>query len=481
MNRYQVAITVISIALAVSWIISIVNITSAKTNASITVTNTITQTITSTVVRTITYTPQYTKYTNVTGSNSSQLNYQFMLPYVVQSIPGESSGYWRNTVMFDGNPQHDYFVPTRTGYFMVNVTWAIIVQPTIYGYLLIVTTSGPFNATSFSVKDDVGSVCALSAINGDVVWCRVFPNQIMTQPIVINDTLVVGLGNAVLTPTYRGTGVNAVVALNVSNGNELWNYTTLGEDMPTPVYYRGMVIEADGSGDAFALNITNGKPVWIDQLGTYDSMSSLLLVNGIVYFGTSTTFWAINASNGAVIWGDYLYGTYQNMGGLDDSSPAYYGGIVVTSFTVHLSNNLMDEELVAFNATNGNILWTFYEGISPVPPNLEAPPVVIHRGIVFHDSPVGVLYAINVTNGKVLWTFKTGPTLSTVGIIGDYIIIQNRTGEMFVLSLNGDLIKTIITPVIPGPGSPLITKNSVIIAGLNGIIDSIPLYIVLHT
>jgi hypothetical protein len=70
-------------------------------------------------------------------------------------------------------------------------------------------------------------------------------------------------------------------------------------------------------------------------------MSSLLLVNDVVYFGTATTFWAINATNGNVIWSDYLYGSYNNMGGLDDSSPAYYRGIVVTSFTVHYANDTM--------------------------------------------------------------------------------------------------------------------------------------------
>ena len=47
--------------------------------------------------------------------------------------------------------------------------------------------------------------------------------------------------------TVRGTGENAVIALSLYSGKELWNFTTLGEDMPTPVCYDGMIIEANGN------------------------------------------------------------------------------------------------------------------------------------------------------------------------------------------------------------------------------------------
>lgn len=478
MNRCQLAITVISIALAASWAISIVNITSIKTSTSTAITNTVTKTITSTVIETITYTPQYT---NITSSNNNQLKYQFILPYALQSIPEKSNGYWRNTIMFEGNPQHNYVISTRTGYFIVNVTWGIVVPPAIYGDLLLVTTSGLFNFSTSSFPFNNGSVYAINVTNGAIVWYRVFPNQIMTQPIIFNGIMIIGLGNSVLTPTYRGTGVNYLAAVNVTNGEVLWNYTTLGEDMPTPVYYRGLVIEADGSDEVFALNATTGKLTWIDELGSYDSMSSLLLVNGIVYFGTSTTFWSINATTGNVIWSDYLYGTYQNMAGLDDSSPAYYKGIIATSFTLHNSNNTMNVMLAAFNASNGHILWILNEGLSKITPNLEAPPVIIYNGLVIHDSPVGVLYVVNATNGKVLWTFKTGLTLSNaVVVFNKFIIIQNRTGELFILTLNGSLIKEIYTPIVPGAGNLLATGNSLILVGVNGIIESLPLFTLLH-
>lgn len=383
---------------------------------------------------------------------------------IIQSIPENSRSYAHNTTMFEGGPSHVYLLPITTGYFLMNVTGAIIEPPSVYNNLMIIATSGPL--INNSLPYDIGCVYAINMSNGKIVWYEEFQNQIMTQPIIVNGILIVGLGNNVFqNSSIRGTGYNAIIALNVSNGKALWIYQTIGEDMPTPAYYNGMIIEANGNREVFALNITNGKLVWSDDIGSYDSMSSILLVNGVVYFGSANPyiFWALNASNGKIIWYDnftqLFNGSY--LGGLDDSSPAYSNGIVVTSFTVRfLFNSTMDEYLVAMNSTNGKILWLINEGLTNLPPNLESPPPVIYYGIVFHDSPVGILYAVNLFTGKVLWTFKTGFTTSNVDIAHEKVLIQNRTGTLFVLTINGSLVKEIQTPVEPGPGNILVTRNS---------------------
>ena len=112
---------------------------------------------------------------------------------------------------------------------------------------------------------------------------------------MLNGEVIIGLGNAMfINSTVRGTGENAVIALSLYSGKELWNFTTLGEDMPTPVYYDGMIIEANRNREVFALNATTGKLVWEDYIGSYDSMSSSVLVNNVIYFGSVSpyTFWA---------------------------------------------------------------------------------------------------------------------------------------------------------------------------------------------
>lgn len=380
--------------------------------------------------------------------------------------------------MFEGNPPHVYFVSVSTGYFLVNVTGAIIVPPSIFEDLLIVTTSGPMNLSSRSLPYNLGCVYAINIIDGDMVWEDKFQNQIMTQPIIIKGIVVIGLGNnKFVNSTLRGTGINSIIALNATNGHVLWNYSTLGEDMPTPVYYKGMIIEANGNGEVFSLNLTDGKLIWSDYVGSYDSMSSLLVVGNVVYFGSANPyiFWAIDADTGKTIWYDNFSSNFTSLGGLDDSSPAYSHGIIVTSLAIHFDNDSMEEALVALNANNGKVIWWLNEGISLLPPDLESPPPVIYDGVVYHDSPVGVLYAVNLTTGRIVWDYYTGFTVSNVDVIHGKILIENAKGILFVLSTDGEVVKKVVTPVMPGPGDILITYNSVILVGVNGVIDSIPL------
>jgi len=133
----------------------------------------------------------------------------------------------------------------------------------------------------------------------------------------------------------------------------------------------------------------------------------------------------------------------------------------------------MVECLVDFNADNGKIIWALNEGVGPIPPYLISPPPVIFNGIVFYDSPVGILYAVNLSSGKVIWEYKTGFATNNVDIIkGKYVVIQNETGYLFVFTLSG-LVKLIKTPVMPGPVNLLVILSFLILVGVNGIIDVI--------
>ena len=387
-----------------------------------------------------------------------------------------------NTFQFEGNPTHVYYVNITTGYFSLNVNSAIVVPPSIYGQYLIITTSGQMDMQTRSLNEMLGCVIAVNINNGKIIWKDVFPNQIMTQPIIVNGTVVVGLGNAYfINSTIRGNGTNAIVAINIENGKEIWNFSTLGEDMPTPVYYNGNIIEPNGNGCIYAINLLTGTLSWKTKIYSYVSMSSPVLVNGSMYFGSAYpyVFFAINASNGKILWDDNFTALYNNycVHGLDDSSPAYSNGIVTTSFTLLNNSNssMVSDMLTAINATSGRILWVLNEGVGSIPPNLESPPEVIYNGTVFQDTPsVGILYAVNLTTGKVIWEIDTGPTTSNIDIYNNYVMIQNSTGTLFIIN-NGKITEETQLGVMPGPGNLLITRNSIILVGINGEIESIPL------
>ena len=408
------------------------------------------------------------------SSNSKEIRNIYNLTVYEVSF---ATPYDRNTTLFEGVPSHVYFIPVKTGFFILNVTTAIVVPPSVYHCLLLVTTSGPMNLANRQLCSCQGCVYAINISNGEIVWFQKFNNQIMTQPIVINCIVIIGLGNNIFQNCHvRGTGDNAIIALNATNGEILWEYKTLGEDMPTPTFYNGKIIEANGNGQVFALNL-QGEVCWCKNITSYDSMSSPLLVNGVVYFGSANPyiFWAINAANGNIIWYVNFSSIYSSLGGLDDSSPAYCNGIIVSAYTIKV-NCSIKEILFAVNATNGKILWCIDEGCTKIPPNLESPPPTIFNGVVYHDSPVGILYAVNLTSGKIIWAFKTGFTVDNPEIYEGKIIIQNASGYLFVLSYQGNLLKGFQTPVMPGPGNMLLTCNSLILVGVNGIVDSLPLY-----
>ncbi|EZQ10587.1 MULTISPECIES: PQQ-binding-like beta-propeller repeat protein [Acidianus] len=415
----------------------------------------------------------------IIGSITVSLTYVHILSFKKTSKPTVQP-----IVQFEENPNHIYIINVSTGIFKDNVDWAIIVPPSIVGNMLILTTSGPMNMSSRGLEENIGSVVAINLITGKLMWEVQFPNQIMTQPIIVNNTIIVGLGNNEFPNYYnissltggviRGTGVNCLVALNLA-GKILWRFPTSGEDMPTPVYYNGNIIEANGNDQVFSLTI-KGNLSWIENISSYVSMSSPVLVNGTIYFGGAHpyTFYAVNASNGKILWQDSLNAT----GGLDDSSPAYANGIVVTSYTRLIDENTsLANYLTGINSSNGKLIWTVYEGDGSIPPNLESPPPTIYDDIVFHDTPTnGTLYAVNLTNGNILWTFYTGPTTANANILeGKYVVILNGQGELFVLSLNGTFVKEINTEIMSGPGNVIVTNNTLILWGLNGIIETIPI------
>jgi outer membrane protein assembly factor BamB len=391
---------------------------------------------------------------------------------------------FEDTTEFEGYPGHVYSVNVYTGYFTVNVNGAIVVPPSVFGHYLIVVTSGPMNVTTRSLSQILGCVYAIDLQDGKVVWKDVFPNQIMTQPLVIGDVVIVGLGNnQFLNSSIRGTGVNAIVALNATNGQVLWNFTTLGEDMPTPAYYDKEIVEANGNGCVFALNLS-GKVVWKYYIGSYVSMSSPLLVEDQIFFGSANpyVFWSFNVTTGKPIWDVNFTLMYPNetIHGLDDSSPAYYDGVVVTGYTVVVNCTEVMNYVVGINATDGNVIWRNFAGYGPLPPNMESPPLVVYRGAAYYDTPsTGCLYAINVSNGAVLWKYHTGPTPSNVDVVDGMVLIQNGTGTLFVLSQHGTLIKEIQLKAMPGAGNLLVTDNSVVVVGVNGEVQAIPINVVL--
>lgn len=402
----------------------------------------------------------------------------FVLKYITKApettntvaISNLGNGTWQ----FEGNDLHVYSYTWNgtIATFNTTVNGAVIVPPTFSDGLLLVDVS---NVTAYT-----GGVVAINITNGQTVWTAVVPNLMMTQPLTYEGLVIIGLGNNVFqdsSPKVRGIGTNYVAALNFSTGKVVWTFPTDGEDMPTPLIYNGLVIGANGNGMVYAINALTGQEAWNASLssGSVVSMSSPALLGDSIYFGGNNpySFYCLNLTDGQISWSTPTPAT----GGLDDSSPVIWNGIVISGYVVTTSGGLLEPVLFGMNTTNGQILWQVDENAGPTPSGGEwFTPTTVWNGIVYSDNPEdGTLYAVNASSGAQLWVFSTGKDTCNVNVFDGQLWIVNSTGTLFVLDpTTGMLLNSTNVGANVGDGNLDFVGQNVIMWGGNGEVISMP-------
>jgi outer membrane protein assembly factor BamB len=382
------------------------------------------------------------------------------------------NGAWQ----FEENNQHvyNYTLAGTVASFNDTVKGMVIVPPTECDGLLLVDLTG----------SGTGGVTAINMTSGQTAWTATVPNAMMSQPITYGGLVIIGLGTGQFrnntAPTVRGAGTNYVAALNFTNGQTVWTFPTLGEDIPTPVIYNGLVVFPNGNGVVYALNAMTGQQVWDLplQYGAVVSMSSPALVGDLLYFGVNVVngyqynFDCVNLTDQQVSWSTLTAGT----GGLDDCSPVVWNGVVISGYTVAVSPGVYEPTLIGLNATSGQILWQVPENTGPLPSGGEwFPPVTVWNGIVYSDSPEnGTLFAVNALSGAQLWTFSTGKDTCNANIFDGNLWIVNSAGTLYVLNpTTGALLNSTNLGLGVVDGNVLFVNQNVIIWG-NSQVISVP-------
>ena len=100
---------------------------------------------------------------------------------------------------FEGNNLHvyNYSWSGSVASFNESVGGEVIVPPTAYNGLLLVDISGTSTdmANVPGMSQFYGGVLAINLENGQKVWNTTFPNMMMTQPLTYDGLVIVGLGN----------------------------------------------------------------------------------------------------------------------------------------------------------------------------------------------------------------------------------------------------------------------------------------------
>ena len=294
-----------------------------------------------------------------------------------------------------------------------------------------------------STRNDL--IYALDAQTGSLLWTRHLDNMSMTTPLVAGGMVFVGSGtqgfqgvnlakenNLNATNVVRGTGPNAIYALDAANGQVVWEYRTLGENMPTFVYSQGNLYVANGNGAVYAFNARTGIREWKVDIGSYVSMSSPTLADGILYVSGAHPYnlYAINVETHQLMWSAPLPSVFA---GSDDCSLAFAHNMIYVMGTIG-SWAKPTSVVFAFDPT-GQLAWHTALGSGSLPTDIEVSAPVVTGSTLYVGSPItNAEYALNAETGKIEWTFHAaGPISESPAVVNNILYVGDGTGMFYAI------------------------------------------------
>lgn len=321
-----------------------------------------------------------------------------------------------------------------------------------------------------------GKLYSFNIKTGKLNWKNQAKNWVHSAMMYYKGQIFVGYGDRNFPhPGLRGTGKSGVLSLNAKTGKILWDFSTKGEVMPTPVVYKGNVYAVTGGKKLYELNPKTGQDEWTLNLGSYVSMSSPSITNGIMYFGGADpfTFFAVNLNTKKILWKR----SFPQVGwGLDDVPPVISNHLVITTALEKNKQGSIDHYVYAMNAKTGKMVWQTDLGSGKLVPNNKSGAPMIYKGKIFVGSPVTqTFYGLNLKTGKKLWSFHSGvmkaPPVAYQGIV----YFTTKAGDVYALkTANGNLLGKKHLGGALAPAGPIIINNYLIVGSQDHNVYMVP-------
>lgn len=231
-------------------------------------------------------------------------------------------------------------------------------------------------------------------------------------------------------PAHTANAVGSRIdTTNAATLTEAWRYTTGGWVSGTPVVANGIVYVGSWDGKMVALRESDGSVLWSYNAGTFTDNrcnptvmgidSTAAVADGKVYFATSDAkLYALDAATGNLVWQKQVadpalaYHFY--------ASPVVFDNKIYIGLASHCVNPCVRGEVVCVNASNGNILWTFFtapEGSlgggvwssCAIDPSQRAVYFGTGNYCTGEDTYSSAVLALNADTGNLLWSFKRIP------------------------------------------------------------------------
>jgi outer membrane protein assembly factor BamB len=235
--------------------------------------------------------------------------------------------------------------------------------------------------------------------------------RVLASPIIVNGVI------------YAMDGNNEVIALSETSGDKLWDYKVEVTQRERTREGRLGIIERIRD----PLSITDGSGVDKESVG------------GGVTFDGGTIF--VSSGLGMMVALDPSTGTEKWR--YEGRSPMHSAPVASNGRVFAISD---DNELFAFNANTGEVLWT-YQGIVESARMLTSPAPAIVDDVIIAPFSSGELVALRVQNGGVLWQDALSSTgrltplaslndIASGPVVADgYVIASAQSGDMSAFDL----------------------------------------------
>jgi outer membrane protein assembly factor BamB len=299
-----------------------------------------------------------------------------------------------------------------------------------------------------------GNLYAVRTTNGKILWKFPTGGEILSSPLVVNDTV------------YFGSGDAKVYAVS-TNGKRRWARKTSAPVYSSPTMKHGMLYIGNNDARLYALDAETGSLRWVYPGAHYSIESQPVCFDHTIVFGAWDSYvYGVNSMNGALRWRESSptasLGRARRYYSAADSPPVVAGnkvyvadrGFRLGSYDFDGSNmEILRRDTAAIRvAEDGNALYLrkFRGNVEKIdlqgqriweaPVSLgriPAPPLE-HNGTLYGCSNRGLVSALDADTGNLLWQYQVTPRLF---VLGGVAVDQ---GLVIVPGMDGTL--TAITP-----------------------------------